>query len=50
MQEDHHEALQRELGVELAKDDEEDEEEHNGGCQPILACRQPVISRAGEWV
>ena len=30
MQEDHDEAIQRELGVEFAKDDEEDEEEHPG--------------------
>ncbi len=30
LQEDHHEAIQRELGVEFAKDDEEDEEEHAG--------------------
>ena len=30
MQGDHHEEIQRELGVELARDDEEDEEEHPG--------------------
>lgn len=30
MQGDHHEEIQRELGVELARDDEEEEEEHPG--------------------
>lgn len=30
VQEDHHEALQRELGIEIAKDDEEEEDEHPG--------------------
>jgi hypothetical protein len=30
MQEDHHEALQRELGIEIAKDDEDEEDEHPG--------------------
>lgn len=31
VQEDHREAIHRELGVEIAKDDEEDEEEQPGG-------------------
>lgn len=30
VQEDHHEALQRELGIEIAKDDDEEEDEHAG--------------------
>ena len=29
-QEDHSEAVQRELGIEIAKDEEEEEEEHPG--------------------
>ena len=30
LQEDHSEAVQRELGIEIAKDDDEEEEEHPG--------------------
>ena len=30
---DHHDEIQRELGVELARDDEEEEEEHPGARQ-----------------
>ena len=33
---DHHEEIQRELGVELARDDEEDEEEHPGGASASI--------------
>lgn len=47
VQEDHNEAIQRELGVEFAKDDEEDEEEHPGVLH-VLSCAlgfawQPVM-------
>lgn len=33
-QEDHSEAVQRELGIEIAKDEEEDEEEEHPGDHP----------------
>ena len=50
LQEDHHEALQRELGIEIAKDEEEEEEEHAGQppgmipehvCLLIACCVKP---------
>ena len=36
-QEDHSEAVQRELGIEIAKDEEDEEEEHPGELPPTSA-------------
>ena len=40
-QEDHSEAVQRELGIEIAKDEEEEEEEHPG--------EHPASSMSTHW-